>query len=75
MLCMPVHSTQQQGTGIKPRLVGKFQASSVIGSSVLAKRGLMATQHSVTSGTASVRWFLPMLSLALSELPRKFTMG
>lgn len=53
MLCMPVYSVQRQGAGIKPRLVGRLQANSVCGlnTQLLAKRGLMATQHSVTSET------------------------
>lgn len=68
---MLVHSVQQQGTSIKPRLVGRLQAYSMIGLNVLllAKRGLMATQHDATSETVAVRQFLPMLSLALSDLP------
>lgn len=70
-LCMLVHSVPQQGTSIKPRLVGRLQAYSMIGLNVLllAKRGLVATQHGVTSETVGVWQFLPMLSLVLSDLP------
>lgn len=70
MFCMLVHSVPPQDTSIKPRLVGRFQAYSMIGLNVLllAKRGLMATQHSVTSETVSVQRFLAMLSIGLSDL-------
>lgn len=74
---MPVHSVQRQGTGIKPRLVGRLHANSVIGLNVplLAKMGLMATQPGEISETVGARWFLLTFSLALSDLPRKCTMG